>query len=56
MTDPDPQKALDKLLAREVTFVRCRARQEPSAYERLIQRQDEIETGSQVVGADDEWA
>ncbi len=63
MTDIDPQKTLDRLLAREdlddalaQVRTRCRRKWSPTDADDTKRRQDEIETGSQVVGADDEWA
>jgi hypothetical protein len=56
MTEPaDPQRILDRLQARGLygRGTACRREYEPDP---TIAAQDAIETGSQVVGADDEWA
>ncbi len=53
---PDPQLILDRLLARsEASGCRYSSR-DRSMYSRTVEAQDAIETGSQVVGADDEYA
>ncbi len=52
MTDHDPQRIIDRLLARSAS-TNCRGTYEPDP---TVAAQDAIETGSQVVGADDDYA
>ena len=53
MSEPDPQRILDRLQARGIG---CRRTRIETDADRTVAAQDAIETGSQVVGADDEWA
>lgn len=50
----DPQRVIDRLLARGRRAA-CRGLEETAA-SRTVAAQDAIETGSQVTGADDEYA
>lgn len=49
----DPQRILDRLQLRGARAIGCRLQHEPDP---TIAAQDAMETGSQVVGADDEYA
>lgn len=53
MNQRDPQEIIDRLVARGIA---CRVSSIETEADRIVAAQDAMETGSQVVGEDDEYA